>query len=37
MHSLSLELVESFRGNSFFREAAHCTDVNRALAAFELL
>lgn len=36
--SLSLELVECFRGNSFFhREAAHGIDVNRALAAFELL
>lgn len=36
--SLSLEVVECFRGNSFFhREAAHCIDVNRALAAFELL
>lgn len=36
--SLSLKVVECFRGNSFFhREAAHCIDVNRALAAFELL
>lgn len=36
--SLSLEFVECFRGNSFFhREAAHCIDVNRALAAFELV
>lgn len=34
----SLEDVECFGGNSFFhREAAHCIDVNRALAAFELL
>lgn len=36
--SQSLEVVECFRGNSFFhREAAHCIDVNRALAVFELL
>lgn len=36
--SLSLEVVVCFRGNSFFhREAALCIDVNRALAAFELL
>lgn len=36
--SLSLEVVECFRENSFFhRETAHCIDVNRALAEFELL
>jgi len=36
--SLSLEVVECFRGNSFFHtEAAHCIGVNRALAVLELL